>query len=216
MPGASSTARYRARSRRSALAEPRHRPRSPALDNNGRAAGLRAAPLRHPRIHHRSRAVLPAPSAPGDAGTEPPPLRAAPGTLRSPRAPAAPLGGRGPPETWRGRAPRNFIPRNFPPSSSSLPPLPPSLPPGRSGGRPPAPLSPRGRRGGGRGSIAAPSPLALLHALLQAPGRAAPNKERRRRRRGSISDTYRWGRAGGGRGAGAGGEGGTDGEKGGE
>lgn len=90
--------------------------------------------------------------------------------------------------------------------------LPPSLPPGRSGGRPPALLSPRGRRGGGRGSIAAPSPLAPLHALLQAPGRAAPNKERRqRRRRGSISDTYRWGRAGGGRGAGAGGEGGREG-----
>lgn len=70
------------------------------------------------------------------------------------------------------------------PSLLFLPPSSPSLPPGRSGGRPPAPLSPRGRRGGGRGSIAAPSPLALLHALLQAPGRAAPNKERRRRRRG--------------------------------
>lgn len=147
-------------SRRSGLAEPPHRPRAPALDNNGRAAGLRAAPLRHPRIHHRNRAALP-------------------GTLGNPRAPAAPLGGRGPPETWRGgaggRAPRNFIPRNFPPSSSSLPP---SLPPAGAERRPPpGPAVTSGAAGRGpglqRGSIAASA------APCSAPGSRAGGAEQR-------------------------------------
>lgn len=178
IPGPSSAARYRPPCRGSGLAEPPHRPRTPALDNNGRAAGLRAARLRHPRIHHRNRAALPAPSAPGDAGTEPPPLRAAPGTLGSPRAPAAPLGGRGPPETWRGGAGGPRSPQLHPAQLPSLLFLPPSLPPAGAERRPPpGPAVTSGAAGRGpglhRGSIAASA------APCSAPGSRAGGAEQR-------------------------------------
>lgn len=143
--------------RHSGLSEPRPgRRKPPALSNNGSAAGAPGSPA-PPSPGYRASISRWAsggcghgagPAAGGGGGTD---TRPPPGTLGSPRAPAAPLRGRGRRETWRsgagGCAPRNFIPRNFPPSSPSLP--------SRRGGAAAAPRPRCHLGGGGAGAGAA-------------------------------------------------------------
>lgn len=171
--------------RHSGLSEPQHRHRKPpALNNNGNAAGPRAAPLRHPPGYRASiisikslcppSARLQTPARGRNYRAVPAPGTGGVGTKRRHRGHFAARGHLRLRSAGRERKKLGGAARGAAlPATSSRGNFPPSLlllPPGRSGGRPPlplpAPLSPRGRRGGGRGG-AAPLPLALLHA----PGR---------------------------------------------